>query len=187
VHAAHPWVVSRIAADFRLLDVWALPVEGPREDFGRALDVLLASFDPARAGALTRALFAVRERLGGLLGWDDEKARPIPGCAETSLRERLPADLRDTAGGTAMESFVPLYRTGDEWAAEIANDTVHGVLHLGWRERAEGRYGMQLAVYAKPRGRLGAAYLALIAPFRHLVVYPALIREVGRAWAAANA
>ena len=27
-HEAHPWVMSRIAPDFELMDVWALPVEG---------------------------------------------------------------------------------------------------------------------------------------------------------------
>jgi hypothetical protein len=28
--------------------------------------------------------------------------------------------------------FRSLYLLDDEWAAEIANQTVHGVLHLGW-------------------------------------------------------
>jgi hypothetical protein len=39
-----------------------------------------------------------------------------------------------------------------------------------------------MGVYVKPRGRLGAAYIAAIAPFRHLVVYPALIRQIEREW-----
>jgi hypothetical protein len=37
-------------------------------------------------------------------------------------------------------------------------------------------------VYVKPRGRLGAAYMTLIRPFRHRVVYPALMRQIARAW-----
>jgi Protein of unknown function (DUF2867) len=37
-------------------------------------------------------------------------------------------------------------------------------------------------VYVKPRGTLGDAYMAAIAPFRHRVVYPALMRQIGRAW-----
>jgi hypothetical protein len=59
---------------------------------------------------------------------------------------------------------------------------VHGVLHVGWVDEGDGRYRGQLAVYVKARGPLGEAYLKLIEPFRHLIVYPALTRQIGRAW-----
>lgn len=188
VHEAHPWVISEVAPDFRLLDVWALPVEGERAEFGRVLDVVLTSFDPARAGGVTRALFAVRNRLGALFGWDDAKPRPIPGCRETTLRDRLPAHLVGSADGTMLggSGFTPLYRTADEWTAELSNGTVHGVLHLTWVDRGDDRCRAHLAVYVKPRGRLGAAYLKAIEPFRHYLVYPALIRHVGAAWSFAG-
>jgi hypothetical protein len=39
-----------------------------------------------------------------------------------------------------------------------------------------------MAVYVKPRGPLGKGYMALIKPFRYWVVYPALMREIERAW-----
>jgi hypothetical protein len=190
VHEAKPWVMGRIAPDFTLLDVWALPAEGGRDEFLPFLEVM-ASLDPAGGDSvLSRFLFWVRFRLGRLLGWDKQEVRPVPGCTETSLAERLPADLRGSAVtpviGSAIRdeagSFTPLYRTDDEWAAEISNGTVHGVLQVCWVERGPGRYGAQLGVYVKPRGRVGAAYLMLIAPFRHVVVYPALMRQVRRAW-----
>jgi hypothetical protein len=104
---------------------------------------------------------------------------------ETTLSDRVPEDLRDTATppvSVRSTTFVPIYRTDDEWAAEISNSTVHGVLHLAWVDQGGGVYRGQLGIYVKPRGRLGATYLALIGPFRHLVVYPALMRQVGRAW-----
>jgi hypothetical protein len=41
-----------------------------------------------------------------------------------------------------------------------------------------------MAIYVKPRGRLGKQYMAFIAPFRHWVVYPALLRQIERAWQA---
>jgi Protein of unknown function (DUF2867) len=191
VHAAHPWVINRIAPDFTLLDAWALPVEGGREDFTAFLRTF-AALDPTRAdSAPTRALFALRDRLGELLGWDDAtRARPIPGCTETALSARLPEDLRGTATRPLVagrHSFVPLYQTGDEWAAEISNATVHGVLQLTWVDGGDGRHHARLGVYVKPRGLLGAAYLRTIAPFRHLVVYPALLGQVGRAWNASRA
>ena len=71
-----------------------------------------------------------------------------------------------------------------EWAAEIANETMHGVLHLAWVPDNAGGYRGQLAVYVKPNGLLGTAYMAAIRPFRHLIVYPRMIREIGRAWRA---
>lgn len=192
IHEARPWVMNEIAPDFTLMDVWALPVEGGADDFPAFLEVM-GSIDPARAdSAPTRALFWVRLRLGDLLGWDDTTAQhPIPGASETTLRDRLSEDLRNSAadslpgkGTSQIAGFVPLYRTANEAAAEIANATVHGVLHLGWVEQPDGRFRGQLAVYVKPRGRLGQAYLLLISPFRHLVVYPALLRQIGRAWEA---
>jgi hypothetical protein len=39
-----------------------------------------------------------------------------------------------------------------------------------------------MAVYVKPRGLFGRGYMALIKPFRYLIVYPALTRQLGRAW-----
>ena len=138
VHEAHPWVIARIAPDFELLDVWAVPAEGGPDDFDSFLGVM-TSLDPTDAGPASRALFWVRFRLGALLGWDHpDEDHPIPGATETTLSARLPDDLRgsarDTEVGAALRrtgaAFVPLYRTDGEWAAEISNDTVHGVLHL---------------------------------------------------------
>lgn len=195
-HEAHDWVIGRIAPDFRLMDVWALPVEGRVEEFDDVLD-LVADLDPATSDSrISRLLFDIRFRLGRLLGWDDVTAeRSIPGCLEVSLRERLPDELRGSADDTdvgaalseAAGGFVPIYRTGEEWAAELSNATVHGVLHVSWVERSAGRYRAELAVYVKPRGWFGEAYLLLIDPFRHLIVYPALTRQVARAWRSRSA
>ena len=177
--------IAEIAPDFRLEDVWVLPARGSAEDFGVLLEVM-ASLDPAHGeSAATRLLFALRYRLGGWFGWDDARRElSIPGDTETTLRGRLPVDLRGTATNLDRSSygFRPLYRTDVEWAAELSNRTVHAVMHLAWVEQGEGRYQGQMAVYVKPRGRFGAGYMALIRPFRHRVVYPALMRQIGRAW-----
>ena len=39
-----------------------------------------------------------------------------------------------------------------------------------------------MAVLVKPNGPLGSAYMNAISPFRHLIVYPALMRQIGREW-----
>lgn len=184
-HEAHPWVIAQIAPEFELIDAWALPAQGGRDDFDALLEIM-ASLEPANAeSGVTRALFRVRHQLGAWFGWDHAARRlPIPGCTETTLRQRLPADLRGSATGLELSQtgFTPLYRTGDEWAAELSNGTVHAVLHLAWVEQGEDHYRGQMGVYVKPRGKFGATYMALIRPFRHLIVYPALIRQIGRAW-----
>jgi hypothetical protein len=186
-HEAHAWRIEEVAPDFRLEDVWALPARGGAEDFATLLEVM-ASLDPAGAGSrASRVLFAIRYRVGGWFGWDQvPDLLAIPDATETTLRTRLPEDLRGTATGFELRArdFTPLYRTDVEWAAELSNRTVHAVLHLAWVEQGDGIYQGQMGVYVKPRGRLGDVYMAAIAPFRHRVVYPALMREVGRAWAA---
>jgi hypothetical protein len=134
----------------------------------------------------------LRRHLGTLFGWDDpSKTWPIPGGTETTLRARLTDDLlRTTAtapGGSDRlkrlgAELVPLYRTENEAAAEVVNATVHGVIQFRWVRGNGGRHQAHMAVYAKPRGALGRAYLLLIQPFRHLVVYPAILRQVERLW-----
>ena len=185
-HEAHPWRISEIARDFALLDVWALPVRGGRDDFDTFLEVM-SSIDPTGSpSAAARALFRLRFALGALFGWDDDaRKRAIPDCEESSLRARLPKDLHATATTPRPAGrFVPLYRTNDEWAAEISNDTVHAIMHLAWIENGEGSHRPQMAVYVKPRGVLGDLYMTLIGPFRHWIVYPALMRQIRRAWEA---
>jgi hypothetical protein len=183
VHESRAWRIREIAPDFTVEDVWALPVYGGAEDFQRLLEVM-ASLDPTnRVSFATRALFRLRWRLGKWFGWDDPVAKlPIPGKRESSLADRLPDDLRNTAAGLRFRPFTPLYRTDNEFAAELSNQTVHAVMHLAWVDQGVGRYLGQMAIYVKPRGRFGKEYMALIAPFRHWVVYPALMRQIDRAW-----
>ena len=187
-HEAQAWLIRSIAPDFRLIDVWALPMEGAHDEFQSALDVM-ASVDPMRSGSrVSRALFALRLQAGRWLDWDTSRVpQPIPGRRETTLAARLPRDLVGSAADprpvtASAFGFRPLYRTEREWAAELANATVHGVLQLVWVRDGGDRCRAHMGVYVKPRGALGHVYLALIEPFRHLVVYPALLRQIGRAW-----
>ena len=169
---SQPWRIHSLVPDFELEDVWALPTTGGPNDFPRLVE-LMTSFNAESASPVVRALFALRWKLGGLLGWDREGARV------GTLRARVPAELR---GGPDAPHFTGLYLTGDEWAAEIANRTMHGVLHVGWVPDGAGAYRGQMAVYVKRNGLLGGVYMVAIRPFRHLIVYPQMLRELGRAW-----
>jgi hypothetical protein len=181
-HTSQPWRIHELARDFELLDVWALPTPGGPDDFPRLIR-LMASFDPTRSSSvIVRALFAIRFGLGELLGWDSATAGL--GSRVPRLRDRLPADLRSTPLDTEpeLDQFKPVYVLDDEAALEIANRTVHGVLHLGWVADGEGGYRGQMAILVKRNGLLGAAYMAAIEPFRHLFVYPRMMRDIKQRW-----
>jgi hypothetical protein len=181
-HTSQPWRIHEIAPDFRLEDVWALPTPGGPDDFA-ALVRLVAAMDPARRGSgATRALFAIRFKLGELLGWDGE-GEGI-GSRVPTLRDRVPPELCDGPAGPdpAQSLFTPLYLTDDEWALEIANHTMHGILHLGWVPDGSAGFRGQMAVLVKPNGLLGRAYMGAILPFRYLIVYPSMMHGLKRAW-----
>jgi Protein of unknown function (DUF2867) len=179
---SRPWRIHELTRDFRLEDVWVLPTPGGPDDFPRLVRLMASSNPSHGSSGAVRALFAIRWKIGELLGWDSPDAGH--GQERPTLRDRLPADLRHGPSGPDFGAlpFVPLYLTGDEWAAEIVNRTVHGVLHIGWVPDGAGGYRGQMAVYVKRNGLLGTGYMALITPFRYLIVYPPLLRAIGQAW-----
>jgi hypothetical protein len=183
-HTSRPWRIHQVTPDFRLEDVWALPTPGGPDDFPRLVQQF-ASADPSQSlpGA-ARTLWALRSKLGELLGWDGPDAGL--GSRVPTLRDRLPADLRDAPPGPEFDSlpFTSLYLLEDEWAAEAANRTMHGVMHIGWVPDGNGGCRGQMAILVKPNGLLGTAYMAAISPFRHVIVYPPLMRLIEREWRA---
>jgi hypothetical protein len=168
VYATRPWRIHDIAPDFDVLDVWELPTPGGRDDFPRLLDVM-NSLDVERSSPVVHALFAARWALGRLFDLDepDDEIR-----SQASSLRNPPAD----------GWFTPLYVADHEAALEIVNRTVHGVLHLGWVPTGTGGHRGEMTILVKPNGMLGRAYLAAIAPFRRLIVYPTILRALGRAW-----
>ena len=185
-HTSRPWRISEIADDFHVEDVWELPTPGGPDDLERLVAQFASATAPADSAPVPRLLFAARWKLGEMFGWD--KPGTGLGGRVRSLRERLPADLRDGPRGPDLQGmpFTSVYLTHDEWAAESANQTVHAVMHIGWVSDGRGGFHGQLAVLVKPNGLAGAVYMAAIKPFRYVGVYPALLRSIGRDWEAAT-
>ena len=194
-HTSRPWRIHEVAPEFRIEDVWALPTPGGPDDFPRLVRFVtdrprelnaqgkyVGDGSRGIASRASRALFELRWKLGELLGWDDDDSGV--GRRVATLRDRLPADLRDAPRGPDIAGvpMTPLYLTEDEWAAELANRTVHSVMHIGWVPDGNGGFRGQMAVLVKPNGLLGAAYMAAIKPFRYLVVYPELMRSIEHYW-----
>jgi hypothetical protein len=191
-HTSRPWRVHEFTLDFALEDVWELPTPGGPDDLVRLVRWFTT---PGETGlpVVVRALFVLRWKLGKLFGWD--KHGSGVGERVRSLRERLPADLLESARGPDIRAvpgreaadgppiFSSLYQTHDEWAAEFSNKTVHSVMHISWvPDNSGSRYRAHMAVLVKPNGRLGQAYMAAIKPFRRALVYPLLLRTIGHDW-----
>jgi hypothetical protein len=190
-HTSRPWRVHELTKDFELEDVWKLPTPGGPDDLARLVRWFTDEGD--NPPVALRALFVLRWKLGKLFGWDEPDSGV--GARVPSLRERLPADLleaprgpdlRAVPGRREMEGppvFSSVYQTRDEWVAEMSNKTVHSLMHIGWvRDASGGGYYAQMAVLVKPNGLFGRAYIAAIKPFRYAVVYPLLLRMIGRDW-----
>jgi hypothetical protein len=183
-HTTRPWRIHDIVPDFHLEDVWALNTPGGPDELPRLVSSLIDEDFPEGSPFIVRALWAARWKIGNFLGWDGPKAGI--GSRVPSLRDRLPSDLREAPRGPEF-SDVPLsslYLLDDEWAAEMANRTVHSVMHIGWVQDEAGGYRGQMAVLVKANGTFGAAYMKAIKPFRSLFVYPALLRSIERDWSA---
>jgi hypothetical protein len=184
-HTSLPWRIHEIAPDFRIEDVWRPSDIGEGDDFERVVRTI-TSYDPAHSTSFAvRNLFAIRWKLGALLGLDGDDAGV--GSRVPTLRDRLPADL-EHAAAPAFETlpFRSLYLLDDEFAAEVANQTMHGVLHLGRVPAEDGGFRVQAAVLVKPNGLFGEAYMAFIKPFRYALVYPPMLRELGGMWRTAQ-
>ncbi|MFF1817825.1 DUF2867 domain-containing protein [Kribbella sp. NPDC058245] len=181
LHAETDWRIHELAGDFRVEDLWSFrtPGAGP-DDFPVMLAAIRASGGLDNQPWLAKFLFAFRWKLGAVFGWD----KPVLGSRVASLRDRLPADL--PAASTDLNDdrmpLIPVYELEREAAGEIANKTVHGVMHLGWVQGDDGDFELRMAVLVKPNGSFGRCYMAAIAPFRYLVIYPAMTRRWEQAW-----
>ncbi|MFI1918542.1 DUF2867 domain-containing protein [Nocardia sp. NPDC020380] len=178
-----PWRIHDLTPDFTVEDVWTFrtPGAGPH-DFPAMLTALETDGGLNRNPPLVQFLFAVRWKLGALLGWDGP-GQGI-GTRIPSLRDRLPPNLRETPIERTFPNtpFTLVYELDDECAIELANQTVHAIAHLGWVPSPTGEYELHMTALVKPNGLCGQLYMAGIKPFRYLIVYPALTRQWEAAW-----
>src|SRR6266567_5936405 len=96
-HTSLSWRIHDLTRDFRLEDVWALPTPGEADDFQRLVQAVAAEEASRASPWAAPALWAVRWKIGELLGWDGPDAGL--GSRVPTLRGRLPADLRDAPPG----------------------------------------------------------------------------------------
>jgi Protein of unknown function (DUF2867) len=174
-----------LLSDVPLHDVWAIPLRGggPGRSIQDARAILFGDRRPPNLAV--RGLFALRFALGRAFGWDDERHNP-PSISYVDRLTDADRSQSQVASGTREGRFRVLYVSGEEALSELRNATVHAFLALALTPSPRG-YTLYLAIYVKPVGRLSTLYMALIDPFRRLVVYPALGRQVQHRWSRAYA
>ena len=178
-----PLRVHAFLAGVPLHDVWA--VDLPRSRAGITVDEFLrvargCLFTPS---TLVRMLIDIRLFIGRLVGWDREPAAAAWEPFATRLtaadhsRSLAPAGTRDGL-------FRVVYRFENEQLLELINRTAHAGALSALVETASA-YRFYLGVYVHSMGRFTPLYMALIDPFRKLVVYPSLLRSVRANWSQA--
>jgi hypothetical protein len=164
-----------------LHDVWAIDL--PRARSGITLDELLrtASACLLTPSPVVRALLNIRLFIGRLLGWDRE---PAATTWESFATRMTTADRSRSLvpAGTREGLFRVVYRFENEQLLELINRTAHAAALSALVETGNG-YRFYFGVYVRSVSRFTPIYMALIDPFRKLVVYPSLLRTVRAKWA----
>jgi hypothetical protein len=174
-----PLRVHDFLAGVPLHDVWA--VDLPRTRSGITLDEFLRPTNscPCTPSPLVRALLNIRLFVGGLLGWDRERADARESFA---TRMTITDCSRSLApAGTREGLFRVVYRFENEQLLELTNRTAHAAALSALVETGNA-YRFYFGVYVRSVSRFTPIYMALIDPVRKLVVYPSLLRAVLAKW-----
>jgi hypothetical protein len=175
-----PLRVHDFLAGVPLHDVWAIDL--PRTRSGITLDefVRTASTRLCALSPVTRALLNIRLFVGRLLGWDRE---PAATARETFATRLTDADVSKSLvpAGTREGLFRVVYRFENEQLLELINRTAHAAALSALVETVDA-YRFYFGVYVRSVGRFTPVYMALIDPFRKLLVYPSLLRTVRASW-----
>lgn len=173
-----PLRVHDFLAGVPLHDVWAIDL--PRTRPGITLDEFLRKSNESvcKPSPAVRALLNLRLSVGRLFGWDREPAR----CEAFASRLTAADSAKSLVPpGTREGMFRVVYRFENEQLLEIINRTVHGAA-LSTLVETDHAYRFYFAVYVRSVGRLTPLYMALIDPFRKLIVYPSLLRTIRARW-----
>ncbi len=175
-----PLRVHDFLAGVPLHDVWAIDL--PRARSGITLDKFLRATNACllTPSPVVRALLNIRLFVGRLLGWDRE---PASTAWETFATRLTIADRSQSlvSAGTREGLFHVVYRFENEQLLEVINRTAHAAALSALVETANA-YRFYFGVYVRNVGRFTPVYMALIDPFRKLVVYPSLLRTVRAKW-----
>ena len=175
-----PLRVHDLLAGVPLHDVWIVDLERTHpgitlNEFLRATSNHLFAPSP-----LVRTLLHLRLFVGGLFGWDRESP-PSAGATFATRLTDIDRSRSLVAPGTRVGPFRTVYRFENEQLLELVNRTVHAAALSALVEKPNA-YRFYFAIYVRSVGHFTPLYMAVIDPFRKLIVYPSLLRSVRAQW-----
>jgi len=125
-------------------------------------------------------LLDIRFFVGRCFRWDRE---PVATTTKTFAMRLTDTDRSRSlaAAGTQDGFFRIVYRFENEQLVELINRTVHAAALSTLVETPAG-YRFYFGVYVCNINRFTPFYMAVIDPFRKLIIYPSLLRSVRARW-----
>ena len=173
-----PLRVHTFLAGVPLHDVWS--VDLPRWRAGVTLDDFLRTGGNCLCtpSPLVRTLLDIRFFIGRMFDWDNEPATIVTFATRLTDADRSRSLI---APGTRDGFFRVVYRFENEQLVELINRTVHAAALSTLVETATG-YRFYFGIYVRNVSRFTPFYMALVDPFRKLIVYPSLLHSVRARW-----
>lgn len=175
-----PLRAHEFLAGVPLHDAWVVDLPPMRP--GITLDEFLRAAKAPRSSlsGTANALLKFRLFAGGLFGLDHE---PAATAWETFATRLTPADRAKSLlpPGTRTGNFRLVYRFENEELRELINRTAHAAA-LSALVQTGNSYRFYFAVYVRNVSRITPLYMALIDPFRKLIVYPSLLQGIRANW-----
>ncbi len=179
-----PFELHAVLAGIPLHDSWELDLPGAGAKYTIADTRALLSAEALReVSPVVRFLFGLRAAMGRWFKWDAKAETPRESKPERHfVSPEILAQSR-AEPGTSDGPFVLLYALDEETVSEIRNATVHAFSALAL-ERTDFGTRVHWGIYVEPVGGLTTFYMALIAPFRRYLVYPAILQFAYDRWMA---
>ena len=162
-------------------------VKVPYRGGGDAVNGILSGATPIAFLGLANVISHLRAGTMTALAIDSEHRSPLIPDVPTLRELGYRGDITQVyfglvaPAGTPAGLFRIVYRFENEQLLEVINRTVHGAALSALVESADA-YRFYFGVYVHSVGRLTPIYMALIDPFRKLIVYPSLLRSVRTTW-----
>lgn len=175
--------VHSVLADVPLHDVWAFDLRGGVEqpDLNELWHAVVNQ-PSAELSSITAGLIGLRVWGGDVLNLD----APEFNASQDSYALRLTAVDRSLSldpTGTSHGLLRTVYRYENEVVAGISN-SIGYVFFCAALVPVEEGYRMYWATYVTETSWLTSLYMTLIDPFRRQLIYPAMAKNVERAWSA---
>lgn len=183
-HLNQPWQAHDIVSGFRIEDIWHLPINiKPETPIRHVQETFVDAISQVGTKGFAGLLFKFRTWLGKVFNWEDPTVSSTelpPGVLKKRYSAKINTPIEKMPKG-GFDHFDLVYQLDQEVLLEIENKTVQAAIHLA-KVVEDKEANAQMTIYVKPNGLFGQVYMLIIKPFRHWIVYPALLKLLANQW-----